>query len=227
MRTKALLGLAALAVSAATCVAQNVYSLNIVGYVNVDVKTGLNLISVPLKPSDGNKNITNTIVLPDTAENSEIYKWTGTGWSTDIPTWIAGFGWFSAQPVTMELGEAFFLKSTVDTKVTFVGEVETGDAIPYTMKPGINVVANKVPVEESWPGKTGTVVNGKEGDNIYTWTPGGNAWSSPWSYITDYGWFGPGTADPVEGPVLKVGSGVVYQVASPTANTTWTRSFTP
>ena len=127
MRTKALLGLAALAVSAATCVAQsNVYSLNIVGYVNVDIKAGVNLISNPLKPSNGNNNITNTIVgLPDTAEGAEIYKWGGTGWSSDIPSWVAGFGWFP--DVSMNLGESFFLKSPVATKITFVGEVQTGD----------------------------------------------------------------------------------------------------
>ena len=40
MRTKVLLGLAALAVGLSTSIAQNVYSLNVVGYINITVAGG-------------------------------------------------------------------------------------------------------------------------------------------------------------------------------------------
>lgn len=219
MRTKALLGLAALAVSAVTCVAQsNVYSLNIVGYVNVDVAAGLNLISNPLKPSNGNYNITNTISLPDTADGAFIYKWAGTAWSGDIPSWIAGFGW--APEATINHGEAFFLQSPVATKVLFVGEVATGN-VETTLQPGLSVVANKIPVEQNWPGSD----IGNDGDSIYTW--GGSAWdASIWSYIDGFGWSnGGGAGDNVNGPLLKVGGGAVYQNTG--AALTWTRAFNP
>lgn len=217
MRTKALLGLAALAVSAATCVAQsNVYSLNIVGYVNVDIKQGLNLISNPLKPSDGNYNITNTIVLPDAADGALLYQWNKTAWSANVPSWLAGAGWIPDS--TIALGEAFFLQSPVATKVTFVGEVATGD-VTYSYPSGFNAVANKVPVEENFPGSA----HGNDGDVIYKWT--GTAWDSSWSFIGGLGWTG-GTPDNPNGPVLKVGEGIMYQNTG-TAPVAWTRTFNP
>jgi hypothetical protein len=224
MRTKALLGLAALAVSAATCVAQsNVYSLNIVGYVNVDVNPGLNLISNPLKPSNGNYNITNTITLPEGAayDGASIYKWAGTSWASDIPLWVAGFGWLSAGPMEIAHGESFFLQlpnNAPAAKVLFVGEVATGD-IQTTLPPGLSAVANKVPVEENWPGN-----RGNSGDSIYTWS--GNAWSSDiWTYIDGFGWATGGAGSNENGPLLGVGDGVMYQNTG--GALTWTRTFNP
>jgi len=54
MRKTALLSLAALAAGALTASAQNVYSLNIVGYVNVPVQPFNNLIANPLDNGAGN-----------------------------------------------------------------------------------------------------------------------------------------------------------------------------
>ncbi|MCX6922739.1 MAG: hypothetical protein NT154_05925, partial [Verrucomicrobia bacterium] len=60
MRTKTLLGLAALAVGLSSSMAQ-VYSLNVVGYVNVPLQANkLSFLSVPLTPNGGNYNITNS-----------------------------------------------------------------------------------------------------------------------------------------------------------------------
>jgi hypothetical protein len=223
MRTKALLGLAALAVSAATCVAQsNVYSLNIVGYVNVPVTPGLNFIANPLKPSNGNYNITNTISLPDNADGAFIYKWAGTAWSSDIPTWIAGLGWLP--DFNIDHGEGFFLQvpsTTPNFNVLFVGEVATGD-VQQSLPPGLSVKANKIPVEENWPGNN----VGNDGDFIYTW--GTTAWDAAiWQYITGLGWSNGGAAgDNVNGPLLQPWDAVFYQNTSATA-INWTRTFNP
>lgn len=225
MRTKALLGLAVLAASAATCVAQsNVYSLNIVGYVNVDLVQGWNLIANPLKPSNGNNSITNIISLPAAADASELYTWTGTGWSSPS-TWIAedNFGWFTtdaggnevAAP-TVDLGEAFFVRATAPAKVTFVGEVATG-TIATTFEPGINMVANKVPVTERWPGST----VGNDGDEIIPFVNG--AWGEPVAFTADFGW---GLEEAtVDGPMLEVGKGVAYRNTG--AAIPWNRTFNP
>jgi hypothetical protein len=227
MRTKALLVLAALAVSAATCVAQDpVYSLNIVGYVNVDVNPGLNLISNPLKPSNGDYNITNTISLPDAADGALIFKWAGTGWATEVPSWISlggGVGVWDT-PMVIPHGESFFLQSPVAAKVLFVGEVSTGD-VPYSIPTGLSAVANKVPVAEEWPGST----HGNDGDLIYTWA--GSAWNSAvWNYIDLGGgtgaWNAGGATDDPDGPTLAVGGGAMYLNSGTTA-LSWTRAFNP
>jgi hypothetical protein len=223
MRTKALLGLAALAASAATCVAQsNVYSMNIVGYVNVDVAQGWNLLANPLKPSNANNSITNLITLPDTADTAELYTWTGTGWSAPS-IWTEGFGWYTtdaggneiAAP-DVEVGDAFFLKSPVATKVTFVGEVTEGN-ISTTFQPGINMVANKVPVQERWPG----VDVGNDGDQILPFRNGG--WAPAIIYTEGFGW-GEDEAT-VAGPELRVGEGVAYRNTGTAL--TWNRTFDP
>jgi hypothetical protein len=228
MRTKALLGLAALAVSAVTCVAQqNVYSLNIVGYVNVDITNGYNLLTVPLKPTDGNMNITNTIVLPAGADNSGIFKWTGSSYDlANIPTWVEsapGVGeWISDQPVSIQVGEAFFLNSTATGKITFVGEVMTG-AIQNSLAPGYNAVGNKVPVQAGWPGKT----VGNDGDGIQTWLPAQQSFdvANPWTFIAGEGWTITG-ATFTDGPVLAPGQGVFY-FNTGTAPINWTQNFNP
>ena len=221
MRTKVILGLAALAAGAFTCVAQTtVYSLNIVGYVNVPVAANkLALIANPLKPSNGNYNITNTITLPDAADGANIFTWAGTGWNSVVPQWYAGGGWFP--DTTIPLGDAFFINSPVAATVTFVGEVATGD-IAYSYPKGFSVVANKVPVAENFPG----AAHGNDGDNIYTWN--GTAYDSTvWQYYAGAGWDnGSQPGNSTNGPLLPVGTGIVY-ANNGTAPVTWTRTFNP
>lgn len=209
--------MAALAVSASACLAQNVYSLNIVGYVNVQVTNGLNLIANPLKPSNGDYNITNTITLPESADGAQIYSWAGTAWSTTIPGWIGGFGWDTS--LDIPLGNAFFLRSPVTTQITFVGEVATGD-IANSLATGLNVVANKVPVDERWPGNRGT-----DGDQIYVWNTAAQSWDSAiWGFIDGFGWDNGAASTDVAGPMLSAGQGVIYSAKAPLS---WTRSFNP
>jgi hypothetical protein len=198
-----------------------VYSLNIVGYVNVPVQGGgkLTLISNPLKPSNGNNNITNTMVLPDQADGTLLFTWGGTAWNATTPSWLAGFGWDT--PTDIPPGNAFFVSTpatTTNFNITFVGEVATG-TIPYTYAQGLNMVANKVPVTENFPGAS----VGNDGDLIYTWN--GSAWNSAvWGYIGGFGWNAGGATDSTNGPLLAVGSGVAY---SATAPLNWTRTFNP
>ncbi len=75
MRTlKALLCLSALAAGIATTVAQsNVYSLNIVGYVNVPVPSGYSLLANPLKA--GVTNGANEIMTPIDGDNHPDLEW--------------------------------------------------------------------------------------------------------------------------------------------------------
>jgi hypothetical protein len=218
MRTKALLGLAVLAAGAASCMAQgNVYSLNIVGYVNVPVTNGqYALIANPLKQSNSNTSITNTIVLTDNDIDTTVYKWNGTGYINSIWYGVDG-GWDPA--VNLPIGEAFFIKPTRTTSITFVGEVATGD-VSQTIPTGVSLKANAIPVSEPWPGKA----HGNIDDTMYTW--GGTGWNSLWSYYgaTD-GWIEAGGAGP-DGPTLAAGQGVAY-TSKGAAALTWTRTFNP
>ena len=94
MRTKSiLLGAALLAAGVATSMAQvsNVYSVNVVGYVNLNLTNGLNLISNPLDAVGNGGAASNTIanvfgVVPD---GTQVYKFTNSGYR-DQPDMFKG-----------------------------------------------------------------------------------------------------------------------------------------
>jgi len=100
-----------------------------------------------------------------------------------------------------------------------VGEVATG-SVQQSLPQGLTAVANKIPVEQNWPGQD----VGNDGDFIYTW--GGSAWDTAiWQYIID-GWSnGGGAGDNVAGPLLQPWKAVFYQNNGPALN--WTRTFNP
>jgi hypothetical protein len=223
MRTKVLLGLAALAVGLSTSVAQNVYSLNVVGYVNVTLTAGqLSLLSLPLAPVDGNFDITNTIVLNDAQDGSVIYKWLPAGhWDPNLYSWYAGgVGW--VPDTVISNGQAFFLAPAAAGTVTFVGQVPQG-ALSYTILPGLQTLANMVPVSTNFPGST----VGNDGDTIYLWNSVSHGWSSTlWSYYSALGgWDNGGVAgNSLQGPVLNPADGVFY--ANSGAAISFTQNFT-
>jgi hypothetical protein len=214
MRIKTLLGLAAFVAGAATCVAQqNVYSVNIVGYVNVPVLANqFALVSNPLKGP--NTSIAN-IVLSDAAVDTTVYKWTGTGYTPSI--WYGTeAGWDPV--VNLNLGEGFFIRPTIATTITFVGEVATGN-LTGTIPAGTSLQANVVPVAEPWPGKA----VGNIDDTIYTW--GGTGWNSTWVYYgAADGWLDENGNGP-DGPNVQVGRGVAYVNKGAAIN--WQRTFNP
>ena len=205
MRTKALLGLAALAVGLSTSVAQNVYSLNVVGYVNVSLQANkLSFLSLPMAPVDGNFNITNTIALDDSQDGAVLFAWAGTGWNPTAPSWIAGLGWLPDMVISN--GGAFFISSKANSTVTFVGQVPQG-AISYSIPAGLSTLANQVPVSTNFPGAT----VGNDGDVMFTWLQAAQGWNPVTSsFIGGLGWIATDGSGTVDGPTLDPGQGVFY-----------------
>ena len=76
MRTKVLLGAAALAAAAATASAQNVYSLNVVGYINLSLTNGYNMVANQLD-LDGTmtNNTLTTVFSTNLPKLSAVYAW--------------------------------------------------------------------------------------------------------------------------------------------------------
>jgi len=145
MRTKALLLTAALsAAGVATSMAQAVYSVNAVGYVNTVVKPGFNLISNPLTATDN--SIANLFkgVPVDTA----VYKYIpGTGFAiAQYDGDVLAFLPASAAALTVVPGEGVFVKNptATDFTITFVGEVSQGNLSHSTPK-GLSIQSSEVP----------------------------------------------------------------------------------
>jgi hypothetical protein len=200
-------------------VAQNVYSLNVVGYVNVTLQSNkLHFLSVPLIPNGGDFNITNSIVATDAQTDATIFHWKGATWDTDIPTWYSGYGW--SPDMVIPNGVGFFFASKANSTLTFVGDVPQG-ALAYNIPGGLSTLANKVPVSDSFPG----AAVGHADDNIIAWNQTGQAWSTAiWTYYDGFGWNAGGATDSTNGPVLNPADAVFY-VNVGTA-IPFTRSFT-
>jgi len=210
MRTKALLGLAALAVGLSTSVAQNVYSLNVVGYVNVSLQANkFSFLSLPLANSSGDYTIGTNIKL-DNGDGSQdfanLYAWdlVNQTWNSTVPLWIGG-AWDSPSLVVSN-GTGFFIASVANSTLTFVGEVPQGNS-SYNIPPGFTTLANKVPVSTNFPGTT----VGNDFDNIYTWNQGLQTWDSAvWLYLGG-AWDNGGVGgNSVDGPLLNPGQAFFY-----------------
>lgn len=150
MRTKTVLLTALLgAASIASSVAQTVYSVNAVGYVNVTIPAGgFALLANPL-----NQTVNSiTSVLPSVPNNTILYvinKTTGqfNTFTKRSETLWSGTG---AADVRLDPGVGFFLKNPTAEAltVTFVGEVpQTTDtaALSVAYNAGFNLVGSIVP----------------------------------------------------------------------------------
>jgi hypothetical protein len=146
MRTKVLLGLAALAAGAVTSMAQsNVYSLNIVGYCNVPAPSGFTFQSNPL--DNGNNSATVVIPNPGDGQNptaldgSSIQEWTGTGFKVslfdsltdDTTTGFTDPNGVPVPPPILSSGKGYlFQNGAASNNITYVGNVRG---------PGTNVLS--------------------------------------------------------------------------------------
>jgi len=208
MRTKitALLGLAAVAVGLSTAQAQNVYSLNVVGYVNVTLTDGqFSFLSYPFQDVNGNFDITNTLPVGDVQTGAVLYQWLGTQWNPNNPTWYAGYGWYP--DVIISNGVGFFILPAATSTLTMVGQVQQG-AISYTIPTGLSTLANMVPVSTNFP----TAAVGNNADNMLTWGPGQEWNPNAWTYYAGYGWDNGGNpGDSADGPLLNPGDAVFYE----------------
>lgn len=210
MRTKTLLLTAALGiVGVAAAVAQPVYSVNAVGFVNLSIPPGFSLIANPLNAP------TNTLgaLIPNAPAGAQFYKFTpGTGYSTftfdDIDN-----AWTPNGNVSLAPGEGGFFKNPTSSAVTvtFVGEVMQG-TLNNPLPQGFSIKSSMVP-------QTADVntlgLPGRAGDQLYKFRNVGGYQTFTFDDI-DNNWT-PSV------PVINVGESFFIKKAQAQ---TWTRTFT-
>ncbi len=203
MRTKTLLAAAILAAGIASSVAQsNVYSLNVVGYVNQTYAANqFHMIANPLNAT----NNTVGALFPNPPFFATIYKFTG-GAYQPANTFLGAWGDANQ---TLNPGEGAFLYVPAGTPYTntYVGEVLQG-SLTNVLIPGFNMVGAKVPQLAGLQ----TVHNLQPGffDTVYQFQGG--------AYLPANTYLGAWTE-----PVIAVAEGFFYYNAN-TANT-WIRNF--
>lgn len=145
MRTKALLLTAALSVAAAaTSMAQAVYSVNIVGYINLQLTPGFSLIANQLNASPNNKVST---LLPAPPNNTAVFKFNKTSGGFDVMNFVDG-AWDS-DALSLAPGEGAFVSIDAEfaptgATFTFVGEVQKAGG-QVAIGNGFQVVSSLIP----------------------------------------------------------------------------------
>jgi hypothetical protein len=151
MRTKTLLGIAALAVSTLAVSAQsNVYSLNIVGYVNVPVKGGgFTLAANQLDfVSGGVTNNSLNNVIPTTSIGSQVLTFVNNDYTVDI---FDGTEWLdnstgNPSVTTLDPGQGFFFQNVdVTSFLSLVGQVRQGTNLTVAIPPGTTLISTVTP----------------------------------------------------------------------------------
>jgi hypothetical protein len=220
MRTKTLLLTAALSVAGiASSMAQAVYSVNAVGYVNTDLVPGFNLISNPLDNKTGNtiQNLFGTGVQGTIPDGMVVYYFNPT---TDAFISAAYDSIDSAflpaananQVVAPGDGVFVFVPGASNVRVTFVGEVPQGAASNQQLVSGFSIKGSTVP-------QAGTVTQlafpSAPGDIIYEWDPIGDKYVSNSFDDIDQAWLP---------QVPNIGVGEAFFLFK-NAPATWTRNF--
>ena len=176
MRTKSLLAAAAItAAGLASSLAQsNVYSLNVVGYVNTVIVGGgsYNLICNPLNNTSANGN-SSTNLFSNAAgpqrPTSQLLTWDVVSFDFDVAQ--PSFGatvWDSS--IQLPVGKGFFyVNNGADFTNTFVGEVVQGSYTNFITGSGsYNCIGSSVPVGGSFTNAIGGLVPAGT-DQVLTW----------------------------------------------------------
>jgi hypothetical protein len=178
MRTKTLLLSALLgALGSVSVHAQNVYSLNAVGYINVVLSPGYNIIACPLVTSPD--NTVNTLLNNSTHiyNGDSIYFFdAATGsYSSDSASGRTtnANGWANngTNILAPGVGAWYYNAATSNVTVTFVGTVPSGP-ITNSILPGYNLISSVVPASGDIITNTLTgLTNYNIGDGVYVFDP--------------------------------------------------------
>jgi hypothetical protein len=137
MRTKTLLLTAALtAAGVATSMAQ-VYSVNMVGYINLPIPAGYSIIANQLNGTPDNQVVN---LIPAPPEETTFYKYNGAGF--DVLEYFGG-AYSGATAMTLNPGESAYIAASAAFTATFVGEVQLASSL--SINPGYQMISSVLP----------------------------------------------------------------------------------
>jgi hypothetical protein len=223
MRTKTLLlSAAALSAGLLSSVAQsNVFSANVVGYINFNLTNGFNLIASQLTTdATPSNNTLQSVFGTNMPINTTVYAFvpaSGQFLSASYSSTKSGASWggsTNAVNAALGAGGSVFVQTPSSVTLTTVGNVVQGtNVIPVAA--GFNLLGSVAPIS----GGIQTVMgySPKVGDTVYIWNPATQGYTSSSFNTTKSG----AAWSPGE-PQISVGQGVFIQSASATG---WTNTF--
>jgi len=212
-----------------------VYSVNVVGYVNTTLQAGQwALLNNPL--SNGDNSVATVLQLPAGSSGVQVFTWNADKQSFLGPTiYLEGVGWLDsdpANPVTaIAPGSGFFVLNGTATALTmtFVGEVLQGSQTTAIKAAKWNMVGSKIPVASNLgtPSDTASLqFPAVTGDQVFPFDVAAQGYVGPYIYLDGMGWL---PSDPNDtsttGPTIPVGNGF-WVLRTADAGPDWTRTFT-
>jgi hypothetical protein len=210
----------------------NVYSLNVVGYVNVPLVSGYTLVTAQLS---GTNNGIATVMGSNFPSGVSVFKWNAASQSLGNPdTWYntdvaPAAGWYDSNnnpsTSTLSLGEGFFVNSPAATNVTFIGTVsQATNTIPVGI--GYSFVGLSVPLASDLTTNSTYALPSIPNLSVFTFDTVGQKYNDPVTYYDTSvapvaGWY---DSNNNPAPVIpKVGQGFLL---NSTSVGSWKPSFT-
>lgn len=219
MRTKILLAsAAALALGLATSNAQ-VYSANVVGYVQLQLTNGFNMICNPLDlDGTGTNNTIQTTLGTQLPSGSAAYAFANGAFVSPSALFSHGAwgGGTNAVNTALNPGGGIFLSVAGGSPVTvtFIGNVLQG-SLSNAYNAGFNIISSQVPIAGTMQHQLGYAPTA--GDSVYVWNALAQAYNTPSSLYSHGAWN-------VE-PNLSIGQAVFLKSAA-AGGGAWTTNFT-
>jgi hypothetical protein len=209
MRTKALFVAAAFGAAGLVSSMAQVYSVNVVGYVNKALLPGFNLISNPL---DATSNAVEDLFPP--VDDLTVYKYDSATGTYLIKSYLGFLSVWDGDDFNVAPGEGVFVRNpqASNLTVTFVGEITAGTksiGVPqgFSMRSSIIPQEGALVADLGWPQA--------DDDTIYMYDAATQSYNI-YAYLGFLSMW-----DPSE-PVIGVGD--AFFVNKPAA-ATWTREF--
>ncbi len=218
MKTKTTLLTALVAFAGGASLMAQVYSVNMVGYINLTTPPGFSLVANQL--TTGGNTLNQVLPLPADMVEAQVFTFSNNNSNVDIYDGSAWLDNNSGNPSTTTIapGKGFFFYNpkTTNVTVTLVGEVMTGTN-SVTLPPGYKLVSTIVPQQLSLSAANGfpqvleTLYLTFANNNYTTLINDGSQWLDN------------STGNPVDAQPA-VGQGFfIYNPGS--TDMTWTRSF--
>jgi len=195
--------------------AQTVYSVNAVGYVNLVIQPGFSIIANPLDAGSTNNTIAN--LFPGAPNNFAVYKFNPATGAYSVNRYKTTTSAFSDPTQTLVPGEGAFVNNPLTTPLTntFVGTVMSG-ALNNPIVSGFSIISSQVPQAGKVQADLGLIPSGTI--TVYKFNNATGAYSSA-RYFNGT-WPSGGAAEPSVG----VGEGFFVNNASG-ATMNWARTF--
>jgi hypothetical protein len=213
-----MLGAAILAAGLATSMAQNVYSLNVVGYYNIPVTAGYSLNACSLISPSGTNGINEVLANPP--NNCYVLTFVNNDYNQDYSSSGAWFDGGTGNPsqTTLPPGKGWFFNTPTATNLTIVGTVPQG-TLSIPLPHGYSLIGTYTPQSLGLYATNGFPFT----DNAY-YLAYDNIVAHDYvqAYVAGGAWFDSGSGNP-ETIAPALGQG--YFINAPSAQT-WNYNFT-